>query len=386
MITNIDGTTEYEVSLNDSYIKIGGETEKFVPNLNFNKWGDEAWLNINHADTIVAAQKEILVNGVLHLVINGIEHKYYVDPDNNMEYEIVIKSRPALNYIEFDIDFSPNVEFYYQDTLENEWAASPGLQKMHSTLEDFLIHADRADNVIHSYAVYINKKNDGYKTGKLCHIYRPKIIDNNNDEVWGTLEIDSITKKMRVHIDSGWLDKAVYPITIDPTIGYSTAGSANYGSNTTKVGTLFTSPASAGNTTFYHIAINAVGVSTGLKQSIYDTSGGSVANQALLEQITTVASVTDDLQTAGGGAAIVASTLYWLGFIPEDAATKIKYDTAVPTDTEYQTGATYGTEFADPFGAVTATIGWIVSMWVDYTSAGVNYSGPIYHHFSTMRQ
>lgn len=372
MITNIGSTTEYEALLDDAYIKIGGETEKFVPNINFNKWDDEVWFNINHADTIIAAQKETFVDGVVHIVINGIEHKYYVDENNKLEYEIILKERPVEDYIKLKVDYSDNLDFYYQDTLENDWNNMSGLQKLHPKLEDFLSAGSRDENIIGGYVGYIKlKKNGKYKTGRFFSIDRYTLIDSVGNNTSGPLYLDEVNKEIVINMDSAWLDNASYPVVLGPTIGYSTAGSSNYGSNTTKVGTLFTSPASAGNTTFYHIAINAAGSSTGLKQSIYNTSGGSVANQSLLEQITTTASVTDDLQTAGGGAAIAASTLYWIGFIPEDAATKIKYDAVGPTNTEYQTGTTYGAEFVDPFGSVTASIGWIVSIWVDYSGGTV---------------
>ena len=47
-----------------------GVKDKFVPNINFNKWNDEAWLNINCPD-VVSLEKEFLYN-------KSISSKLYV--------------------------------------------------------------------------------------------------------------------------------------------------------------------------------------------------------------------------------------------------------------------------------------------------------------------
>ena len=57
MIKKVFGKTEYYSRLEeDTDVYIGGNFKKFVPNINMSKWNDEAWLNINHKETIVSGE------------------------------------------------------------------------------------------------------------------------------------------------------------------------------------------------------------------------------------------------------------------------------------------------------------------------------------------
>jgi len=92
---------------------------------------------------------------------------------------------------------------------------------------------EQPENVIGSYAVYhATKKNNcvggkEYKTGKFCHIYRPHITDADGNETWGELEIDEEAGILTVVVPESFLDNAVYPVVVDPTFGYTTAGGSN---------------------------------------------------------------------------------------------------------------------------------------------------------------
>lgn len=68
-----------------------------------------------------------------------------------------------------------------------------------------------------------------YKTGKAFHIYRPKAIDANGVEQWCSLDIkDGI---LTVIIPQNFLNKALYPVIVDPTFGYTSAGASSVGVN-----------------------------------------------------------------------------------------------------------------------------------------------------------
>jgi hypothetical protein len=82
-----------------------------------------------------------------------------------------------------------------------------------------------------SYAVYkketfVGNGRMSEGTGKLCHIYRPEIVDAGGRRVWGELAVEGDT--LRVTIPEGWLSNARYPVTVDPVIGTTTVGAQTH--------------------------------------------------------------------------------------------------------------------------------------------------------------
>jgi hypothetical protein len=225
-----DGT-EYDVELTKddvpTKVKIGGTTAKFVPNINCQKWDDEAWLNINHPD-VVATEKETFVDNKVSIEVGNNIHRYYVDAKGQIEYEIVLKTKPLSNKIELTLDFPDGLFFAYQDTLENDFQngimVEPG-----ETLAEYLTHTFRPPEVVGSYAVYWQKRNNKYRTGKFCHIYRPTATDDVLDEIF--CDITIVGKTLTIEIPQAWLDSAVFPVVIDPTLGYTTIGGTTGGTN-----------------------------------------------------------------------------------------------------------------------------------------------------------
>ncbi len=59
-------------------------------------------------------------------------------------------------------------------------------------------------------------------TGKAFHIYRPLVIDANNDTIWGELNIENSV--MSVSVNQDWLNNAVYPVRVDPGFGFAGIG------------------------------------------------------------------------------------------------------------------------------------------------------------------
>jgi ASC-1-like (ASCH) protein len=139
--------------------------------------------------------------------------------EEGQEFEIVLKEKPLTNKVQFTIQ-DKGVEYFYQPAL---------------TPEEIERGANRPENVVGSYAVYAseNKVNyvggKEYKTGKVGHIYRPRIEDLNGDWTWGELNIEK--GLLTVTIPQEFLDKAVYPVrhAAGLTFGYTSVG-ANTGS------------------------------------------------------------------------------------------------------------------------------------------------------------
>ena len=126
---------------------------------------------------------------------------------SGFEFEIHLSAKPASNIIPFSVQ-SKELDFCYQSgEKENDTVRIP-------------------DNVIGSYAAYHkSKSNNEYKTGKAFHIYRPWAKDAEGNMVWCTFNTDwDGIKDLEIHVPQKFLDSAIYPIVIDPTIGYMVAG------------------------------------------------------------------------------------------------------------------------------------------------------------------
>jgi hypothetical protein len=144
-----------------------------------------------------------------------------VDAKGQLEYEIVLKTKPASNKITLALDFPDGLMFAYQDTLENDYKngvmVDPG-----QTLAEYLAGTTRPKDVEGSYAVYWKKRNNQYRTGKFCHIYRPTATDDNSNETYCNIAI--VGKTLTIEMPQAWLDGAVFPVVVDPTLGYNTVG------------------------------------------------------------------------------------------------------------------------------------------------------------------
>lgn len=192
------------------------------------KWNEEIKMTIkkpNIYPLFSLTNVKTVDNKILTKTSNKIDLKYYMkNVSNNVEgfeYEIILNEKPSTNKISMDIQ-TENLDFYYQPPLYLEH----GLVEPNATCNATNCHNNsRPINVVGSYAVYhSNKKHNQYQTGKAFHIYRPLIIDADNDTIWGEMSIEKSV--MIITINQDWLDNAIYPIIVDPSFGYETGGSS----------------------------------------------------------------------------------------------------------------------------------------------------------------
>jgi hypothetical protein len=196
-VTKIGGTVaEYELKFPDELdCHIGGlDTDtgnKFLPDVKLSKWSGEAFFKLENKNVVVDAETEVLANDKVEITVAGITQRFYSKDvaiahlpggkDEALEWEIEFSSQPPVSSFSLGIDFSPGLRFCYQGEL---------------TQEEIDHGAVRPDEVVGSYAVYWDKMNNQYKAGKFCHIYRPKLTDDNGDWVWVDIDIDPVLKKM----------------------------------------------------------------------------------------------------------------------------------------------------------------------------------------------
>lgn len=380
LIKQID-KTEYITKLGSvpyaqTDIKIGSDASKFMPEILSNKWDEEAWIRIVHNDSGFISNLESYTNGLIELVAGNFRHRYYVDVNKNLEYEIAFASNPG-NYIEFDIEFSKGLSFTKQPTLEEEYLE--GLWPEYKTLEDFLKVAYRPEDVVGGYAIYHNKRNNKYCNGKVAQLNRSWVIDRNNNKAWVDQIIDPVSRKVGVFFDDDWLSKAAYPFKFGPTLGYEQCGGSQYGDASYYRGTNDITDGSGGNIDTYYACVKAVhGTSTGLKMGVYETAFVDTrydpSGQDLVEDVEGVATVSDTWSVSGGSSALSASTNYSIFILPEHDDTKYTFDNTGSYLSWNIDGESYAAAFTDPAPASMGYASRAWGVWVDYGSAGNAYT------------
>jgi hypothetical protein len=135
--------------------------------------------------------------------------------ENEFDIDFTLHAKPETNVFEYKIDGAEQFDFFYQPPLTDEEIAEG---------------AERPENVVGSYAVYHKTKanhrvgDTNYATGKAFHIYRPKAIDANGAEVWAELSYEN--GLLLVTVPADFLEKAAYPVVVDPTFGHTVLGAS----------------------------------------------------------------------------------------------------------------------------------------------------------------
>jgi hypothetical protein len=251
---------------------------KFVPRIKYQRFED-GFLEIGVPNGLHGGGDSVTHEGNTIVWQRQIYTARFYDFENDpedtqgggsYEWEIVLASVPPANSLTLDLR-RQNVVLYYQGEL---------------TQEEIDNGAERPDRVVGSYAIYHNTKRHhkpgepNYQVGKIGHLYRPLCTDDNGDTIWGEWNDDAeIADELTLTIDATWLANAAYPVTIDPTFGYTTAGgSASADTNgecggfTNASGLTYT--ASAGDTvTKFSINGYALSGTPACNVAVYDVDG-----------------------------------------------------------------------------------------------------------------
>ncbi|MHA2086073.1 MAG: hypothetical protein ACXABD_20200, partial [Candidatus Thorarchaeota archaeon] len=86
------------------------------------------------------------------------------------------------------------------------------------------------------------------------HIYRPHVVDSAGKETWADLHVDVDAGILEITVPQQFLNRAVYPVLVDPTLGYTTIGSNTEGFNdptpdTVQIASAWTMPSDPGEQT-----------------------------------------------------------------------------------------------------------------------------------------
>jgi hypothetical protein len=267
-----------EIELGDSK-----DATKFQPQQKISRWNNEVNCSIRLKD-FDGFSVETETDKIKLITPEKEVHLYQVeDGEGASEFEIVLNEKPKSNVMEFSIQ-DKDVDYFFQPEL---------------TQKEIDEGASRPDNVTNSYAIYAKTPKTNweggklYRTGKVGHIFRPKIIDAVGTEVWGELLIkDGI---LSVTIPQDFLDKAVYPIrhAAGLTFGYEGAGATSnnwtmsFQNPGITVATKYTG--AAGTATKISASINKTTSTAGGKAGIYsytDVNNGTLITNGGSGEIT----------------------------------------------------------------------------------------------------
>lgn len=202
----------------------------------------------------------------LTLASDNLTHRVYRKSPTELEWEIILKRRPLDSVLCYPIALS-GIAGCYQPPL---------------TASEIEEGATRPDSVIGSYAFY------DLRTGvKQFHLYRPRAWDSNGDTVWCGLLVDRDGAALQVAIPGDFLSRAIYPITVDPTFGFTACGasSAPVAGTVCYANSVDSYTASTGDyITRFHGYFRGVGDGS-LDMAAYTLSGG-VPSQRLAAAVT----------------------------------------------------------------------------------------------------
>ena len=196
-------------------VEIGDSKQlDFKPQFKIKRWDNEVNFSMRAIEEAGATMVE--KDGKVKYKGKGIEvHQYEkteAGEDGGFEFEWVLNKKPKSNVLRTTIQHK-GLDFFYQPAL---------------TAEEIEQGASRDENVVGSYAVYHSTKKNNtigkkqYKTGKAFHIYRPHAVDAKGVKVW--CELDIKEGELTVTVPEDFLNKASYPVVVDPTFGYTSVG------------------------------------------------------------------------------------------------------------------------------------------------------------------
>ncbi len=251
---------------------------------------------------------------------------FYLKPDGNLEWEIILSTKPDELELCFPLH-TRGLSFYFQPEL---------------TALEIADGASRPDSVIGSYAVYhaFGRNNRRvpearrirtitYGSGKAFHIYAPYAWDINGLTVKAELKIDTLQNRLCVTLPRDFIDRAVYPVIIDPQFGKTDIGaSAMNMSAGNSGGGLFTAPQN-GNIDSISVFIDEDGTAGTVGGAVYlDDNGCADLIDTTLAIYNTIANQDRWFQMpAAESAGLSEGGDHWIMAFTGGSALSLRYDT-----------------------------------------------------------
>jgi len=206
-ISKDDWKDRIEVEVGDA------KQDDFYPQIKIMRWDNEANFSVRLKDEEDGVASISEKDDKVTWDKGNFKIEFY-EVETAHKFVWYLKEKPKTNKVQFTIQ-SKGLKFAYQPEL---------------TQKEKDEGASRPENVVGSYAVYMENPGTNwvggkeYKVGKVGHIFRPHLYDSNGLEAWGDLHIEN--GKYEVTIPQDFLDKAVFPIKSNDTFGYEDLGAS----------------------------------------------------------------------------------------------------------------------------------------------------------------
>jgi len=334
----------------------------FMPQVKMKKWYNDANMSIRVQEILDPSEPEVLTdeNKVIYRKDTFEARFYLLDSccleqiPKATEFDIVLYNKPSTSNLDFTIT-SKNLVFRKQLPL---------------TPEEIYEGVTRMPEVDNSYAVFHKSKRGGmYGTGKAFHIYRPIIYDAEGTYTYGDIEIRAEESgqngTMRIVIPQSFLDNAVYPIIIDPTLGYTTIGASDTGIKDSIELNPYTSTDN-GALQSMSLGVNTgAGTGRSIKMGIWKTSDNSRVGYT-----NTVTNSTNGWNTASFVApANITPQQYFIGWKSNVTQMKVAFD-AAPALPTYSDPDSFANTMPDPLVPALTT----ARQWSLYATYSLTYT------------
>lgn len=190
------------------------------------KWS--GYMDETYFNALVAVNPDTLyyVGDTMFVETKDDIRKVYEKPDGT-EIEIILSEPPIVPRWTIPIRYSDNIDIAYQKKIPEYTGGE---------LEDYLLGITHRPRDIegsyrfkHIFKGGINVGGDRiYQTGKIGHLPRPTAVDATGDTLWLDQLITADNWDIDGTVDLEWWEKAIYPVTIGPTIGDNTTGATTY--------------------------------------------------------------------------------------------------------------------------------------------------------------
>jgi hypothetical protein len=324
------------------------------------KWNREVSFSIKYVEETLSYT--FIPDGV-QFSYSDFDLKIYnttVNGEPVIEYEPILNAKPSTNVLTFSIEFR-NLVFYYQPPLDQELnVAEYDFVNATHAIKDGEVVEHRPENIVGSYAVYHESKRDNeYKTGKAFHIYRPKLTDVYGGESWANMSIISDTLTMT--LSQEFLNNAVYPVTIDPTFGYTTKGGASTTLANYIKGSWATGVAGTAQSITAYLMYSAA---SNIKYALYTKTGSLTGSKVEQTEAWALTSGWDNWKTLNLVTNQTISAVdYWL-FLWHGGATYVYRDSAASGKSGYYSSSYTGTY---PATISLTAQSYIYSIYCNYT-------------------
>ncbi len=341
--------------------EVKAELSKAEPAITLSKWNGEAAMTVKYEGVQATGERAFLTDrmewkdGAQEVHAFPLEASAGVGEDGGFEIEVILNEKPDTNVFNFTIDGAQDLDFSYQP-------------------ETFQEGITQSENIIGSYAVYYKGKKEhiggktNYATGKAYHIYRPKAFDANGDTVWAELHYnDGI---LSVTVPQDFLNKATYPVTVDPTFGYTSCGSNFFSAGTAIFGAGY-APSSSGTLTTVSVCYKRAGPGNAIGSLYTDgTTGNLIAESAEATIPTAAAATFYDFPVS---ASITSGVTYILTYVTDNnvtPATNVVAFDFVATIRKAKTSYTYVSPMPSSISWNVNNVDANLSMYGTYTTAG----------------